>query len=70
MQGNRVGLGKQPLSLAKKRISRKLQVRLPRDFQSLAMTVRSIEIATAFSKPRNDNMWVCNDDEEYSPLKN
>ena len=55
VQGNRVGLGKQPLSLAKKRISRKLQVRLPRDFQSLAMTVRSIEIATAFSKPRNDN---------------
>ncbi len=38
VQGNRGGLGKQPLSLAKKGVSRVPQVRLPRDFQSLAMT--------------------------------
>ena len=56
VQGNRDGLGKQSLFLAKKGISRELQVRLSRDFQSLAITVRSIEIATAFLKPRNDNM--------------
>ena len=38
VQGNRGGLGKQPLSLAKKGISCELRLRLPRDFQSLAMT--------------------------------
>ena len=32
VQGNRGGLGKQPLSLAKKRISRVPRVRLPRLF--------------------------------------
>ncbi len=39
VQGNRYGLGKQSLSLAKKRISRELQVRLPRGYKPLAMTI-------------------------------
>ena len=39
VQGNRGGLGKQPLSLAKKGISCELQVRLPR----------------LLTKPRNDS---------------
>ena len=38
VQGNRNGFGKQSLSIAKKGISRESQVRLPRLFQSPAMT--------------------------------
>ena len=40
VQGNRGGLGKQSLSLAKKGISCELQVRLPRLFQSALLRCR------------------------------